>query len=202
VEDKQRRGAGVTVSDYLATFVSIIVGLALADLAGSLHRLLRAGPRVIWDWLTPLAALNVAFAIQSVWWATFNGLVHTQSVTFAEFTPRVFSTMLLFLLASAALPDEVPQEGLNLRRYYDDNRRYFWALYALWVGSILARRIGEAFVDGHPPADIAWLVGGNAAVIPPMIALMFVRSRLAHGAFLVLLLSITLVSWFSDRVGG
>lgn len=192
----------MTVSDYLATFVSIIVGLALADLASSLHRLLRAGPRVIWDWLTPLAALQVAFAIQTVWWSTFNSLVHAQSATFAEFTPRVISMMLLFLLASAALPDEVPQEGVNLRSYYDRTRRYFWALYALWVASILARRIGEAVVDGKPFADIAWLVAGNAAVIPPMIALMFVPTRWIHGVWLLLMLSVTLASWFGDRVGG
>lgn len=192
----------MTVSDYLATFLSIIVGLALADLASSLHRLLRAGPRVIWDWLTPLAALNIAFAIQSVWWATFSGLVHIESMTFAGFVPRVVSTLLLFLLASAALPDEVPQEGINLRNYYDRQRRYFWALYALWVGSILARRIGEAALYGNEPANFLWLAGGNAVVIPAMIALMFVRSRIVHGIALVLLLAVTLATSFGDRIGG
>jgi len=192
----------VTVSDYLATFLSIIVGLALADLASSLHRLLRAGPRVIWDWLTPLAAINVALAIQSVWWATFDGLVHIESMTFAGFMPRIVSTLLLFLLASAALPDEVPQEGISLRRYYDQQRRYFWALYALWVGSILLRRAGEAALYGNEPANFLWLIGGNALVIPLMIALMFVRSRAVHGIALVLLLGVTLATSFNDRIGG
>lgn len=192
----------MTVSDYLATFLSIIVGLALADLASSLHRLLRAGPRVIWDWLTPLAAINVAFAIQSVWWATFNGLVHIESMTFAGFVPRVVSTLLLFLLASAALPDEVPREGINLRSYYDGQRRYFWALYALWVGSILARRVGEAVLTGHIPANFNWPVGGNVAVIPLMIGLMFIRSRVVHGFALVGLLAVTLITSFDDRIGG
>jgi hypothetical protein len=52
------------VAEYVAAFISIMVGLALADLATSFQRLLRAGKRVKWDLLTPASAtLVTAFVI-------------------------------------------------------------------------------------------------------------------------------------------
>ena len=43
--------------EYITVLASIVVGLAIADLATSAHRLLRAGGRVRWDWIAPTAAL-------------------------------------------------------------------------------------------------------------------------------------------------
>ena len=36
------------------------------------------------------------------------------------------------------LPDEVPEEGLDLREFYFDNRRHFWGLLAAVNGVLLA----------------------------------------------------------------
>jgi hypothetical protein len=92
-------------------------------MAQSLHRLLRARARVRWDLLTPLAALLVAASVVNTWWTTDAVFA---KVTFAAFFPNLASLMLLFLLASATLPDEVPAEGLGLKDYYLATRRYFW----------------------------------------------------------------------------
>jgi hypothetical protein len=43
----------MSVGEYVAVFVSIILGIALGDLALSTHRLLRARHRVEWHWVTP-----------------------------------------------------------------------------------------------------------------------------------------------------
>jgi hypothetical protein len=37
---------------------------------------------------------------------------------------------LLFLACAATLPDEVPEQGLDLREYYFANRRRIWRLFA------------------------------------------------------------------------
>ena len=44
----------MTVSEYVMVFNSIIVGLAVADVLFSFHRLLRARARVKWFWITPV----------------------------------------------------------------------------------------------------------------------------------------------------
>ena len=91
----------MTTPEHVETFVSIVVGLALADMAHSLHRLLRAGRRVRWDLLTPLAALLVTASVVNTWWTT--DLVFSKTVTFAAFLPNLGSLILLFLLWIAAL---------------------------------------------------------------------------------------------------
>lgn len=49
----------MTIGESLIVFMSIIIGLAVADLAFSLHRLLRRGRAIRWDWLMPALALVV-----------------------------------------------------------------------------------------------------------------------------------------------
>ena len=38
--------------------------------------------------------------------------------------------LILFLLVSTALPDEVEKDGVALKAYYFQNHRYFWGLMA------------------------------------------------------------------------
>ena len=54
--------------EYLLLFQCIILGLAVGDLARSLHRLLTAGARVKWDWLAPLAALMILVSAAALLW--------------------------------------------------------------------------------------------------------------------------------------
>ena len=46
----------MSVSEYVMVFNPIIVGLAVADVLFSFHRLLRARARVKWFWMTPVLA--------------------------------------------------------------------------------------------------------------------------------------------------
>jgi hypothetical protein len=62
----------MSIAEYVAGFVSIMIGLALADLATSLQRLLRGGAKVRWDLLTPATALLVIASVISVWWQMFS----------------------------------------------------------------------------------------------------------------------------------
>jgi hypothetical protein len=59
--------------EYLLALVSILIGLAIADLSMSLHRLLRARHHVKWDWLPLAAASLVMLLILEFWWI-FYGL--------------------------------------------------------------------------------------------------------------------------------
>jgi hypothetical protein len=123
----------VTPFEYLLLIVSILIGLAVADLSVSLHRLLRARHRVEWDWLPLAAALLVLLLILQFWWA-FYELGHADVWTrYWGFLVLSAALVGMFLLASAALPDAIPDAGLDLNVYYADNRRYFWTLFTLFA---------------------------------------------------------------------
>lgn len=61
----------MTPFEYLLALVSILIGLAVADLATCMHRLLRARSRVRWDWLPLASALIVMLLILQFWWGFY-----------------------------------------------------------------------------------------------------------------------------------
>jgi hypothetical protein len=97
----------------------------------SLHKLLLAQKRVRWDWLSPAIAVFTALNIIAVWWATYNWYQRAPNLTMLAFVPDFILLVLLFLTAAAALPDDIPADGLDLREFYFSRSRYFWTLNLL-----------------------------------------------------------------------
>jgi flagellar biosynthesis protein FliQ len=191
----------MSVAEYIAAFISIMIGLALADLATSLQRLLRAGKRVRWDLLTPAAAILVTAFIINVWWTMFAALNAMQSLTVAVFIPDLISLLLLFCLASSALPDEVG-ERLDLGAYYRDNRRPFWglfALYTVWVTLVVGFRTVAA---GAPLGAFLGNVVPNTVLAALMVTLALTGRRWVHVAVIALLLLTTAFAWLPQKLGG
>jgi hypothetical protein len=162
-------------------------------MAHSLHRLLRAGRRVRWDWLTPPAALFVVAAVVNTWWTT--GQAFSQALTLAAFLPNLVSLILLFLLASAILPDEVPAEGLDLGAYYLSNRTYFWGLFSAWVAALVLNESLILARSGRSAIDIVGLEWANVAFMPLFGLLMWTRWRWVHGLVLAFCLVVIVGSW-------
>lgn len=186
----------MTTPAHIETFVSILVGLALTDIAHSLHRLLRAHRQVKWDLLTPLAVLLVTASVVNTWWTL--DLVFSHAVTFAAFLPNLASLILLFLLSSATLPDQVPAEGLDLKTYYLDNRAYFWGLFALWITALVVKEVLISASQGSSAAAILASVWRNLLFVPVFGLLMWTRWRWVHGVVLVFCLLVVVGSWISD----
>jgi hypothetical protein len=153
-------------------------------MATSLHRLLRNRRRVRWDWVAPLGALVILVELFNLWWSwrSFTGN------TLAELAPYFVALVLLFLTASATLPDEVPEEGLDLGRYFDENRSYFWTLYGsyiiIWIGMWTLRDVakGMTFVQllREYYFDYPWIIA--------CFTLVFVRARWLSGGLLLVTL--------------
>jgi hypothetical protein len=107
----------VSPFEYLLALVSILIGLAVTDVSRSLHRLIRARQRVRWDWLPLVAALLVMMLILEFWWI-FYGLGTASAWThYGAFLVLAASLVCMFLLASAGLPDQIPEEGIDLSQY-------------------------------------------------------------------------------------
>lgn len=177
-----------------------MIGLALADLVVSLQRLLRAGKRVRWDWLTPAAAVLVTAFIINVWWAMFGTLNAMRSLSVAGFIPDLIALLILFCLASSALPDEIG-ESMELADYYQDNRTRFWGLFAsytLWVTLVAGVRSVGANASG---ASMAGTVLPNVFMASLMILLVATSRRWVHASVIALLLVITGLAWLPQELG-
>jgi hypothetical protein len=189
----------VTQFEYVLAFVSIVVGLAVADLATSLHRLLRASARVRWDWLALLGAVLAVLTVLQFWWSFYQtGHARVWRV-YGQFLPLLALLVVLVLLAASALPDEVPPEGLALRGYYEGNARYFWTLFALFlvlaavvsVMPALGQRTLGALLASQLPNLVVAALAGSLAVVP---------RRRYHAALVPLLLLVLGALWSRLRL--
>lgn len=189
----------MTPFEYVLPMVSILVGLAIGDLSLSLHRLLRARHRVRWDWLPLAAAALVVLLILQFWWA-FYGMGRAEIWTrYSAFLVLAAALITMFLLASAALPDEVPEDGIDLAAYYDENRRYFWLLFAVFT--VLA-----FVLDLLVYADTADIPTGPLRAIPTLtivgllVSLAVVRKRAYHAGMVLFLLAALGWQWSQLRL--
>jgi hypothetical protein len=127
----------MSVWEFVSVFVSIIIGLAAADLLISFHRLLRVDARVQWYWLVPFVALYFLLVIVNFWWGCFHWLRHFSSISMVEFLPTLIAATALFLVTAAVLPDEIPDEGLDLKAWYLRNASHIWVLAIIALSSVL-----------------------------------------------------------------
>ena len=192
----------MSVAEYTAAFISIMIGLSLADLAASLQRLLRAGSRVKWDALAPLAALLTTAFVMNVWWSSYSRLAALDRLSIGAFIPDLIALILLYSLASSALPDEVKEERLVLADYYEANRSSFWrlfALYTFWVTAVVAVRL---IPSGAGAARILPQILPNLFLTALMLLLSWTGRRSVHLGIIILLLVITGLAWLPQEVAG
>lgn len=193
----------MSTGDYIATFASILVGLAVADLVTSFNRLMRARARVAWDWLPVAVALLVLLSSVQFWWSRFPLWTAAQTFSFAAFLPDLLLLLLIFFLAAASLPDEMPAEGrFDLGAYYRDNARYFWGLFAAFVATAMIVRASRAAAAGAGAGEI--LLGNwvNLLSVALMILLAFTARRWLHAAVVLLISALVISLWVRMTIGG
>lgn len=183
--------------EYTSILASIIIGLAMVDILVSLNRLIRAGKRVKWHWAAPAATLLVVMTLLQIWWTLYRP--GDSGTTIGQFLPLFAVLVILFLLAAAALPDEVPSEGLELKSYYHRNGPYFWGLFTAALGCLL---MIDAIENASNGVILGWLSQRviDLSVLAVFTSLIFVR-RLWWHAIALLLLSSGPISWMSRSLG-
>lgn len=150
--------------EYLIALVSIIVALAIADLAGSFRELVRPRRAVRWHWLPLTWAVIVLMILVQFWWVSFSTLQGEVFGRALAFLPYLLAFLVLYLACAFALPDPecrpecapekqppqgplegtspLPAEALNMKAFYfsaTHRRWFFGALIALVVlGQVLS----------------------------------------------------------------
>lgn len=185
------------VGEYLILFSAILIGLAVADLSLSLHRLLRSGRDIEWHPIVPAFAFIVLCLILNLWWGLYREFSQTTEITFLEFLPQVFMLLTLFLLAAASLPDERLPAGSSLRDYYLDNRRQIWGLVACYLLLVIVNVGWAGFKEGWSVEQHLYRALGNLIGVGLAILLIFSKRMLLHWLMIVFFIFIIAISWFS-----
>jgi hypothetical protein len=126
--------------EYLSVLISIVLGLALAQLLTAVGRWLERREEVTGYWPAGLWTAFLLIAQVQTWWAMF-GLRNAETWTFLQFSIVLLQPALLFLLSCLALPSPV-SPALDLKAYFLSHRRWFFSLLlALLAVSVLKDRV-------------------------------------------------------------
>lgn len=166
--------------EYAIGVFAVLIGLAIADIATSFHRLLRSKSPVVWDPLVLLAALYALCMAIYMWFDLWGVRKFAATRNFLFYLGIFAMLFVLFLVAASSLPDET-NTSINLRVFYAENRRKFWLLVVLFqIGYVAA---GIYFASGMPklPTLITALL--NIQMIAPLalsLMLLATKSRGIH----------------------
>ena len=181
--------------EYLLVLASVILGLAVAELAIGLNRLLRA-PGARWDWLAPLAAALAFLKIVTQWWSWHAAAGYAGALTFEMFLAVLVGATLLFLLAAAPLP-EPGDEATDLRAHWHQVSPRFWTLFALHWALATATSLWVQVALMHARLS---LLSPVFLVLPAAVALIFVRARWAQALGLIGFSLIYLAQYFGHSL--
>ena len=182
--------------EFAVGVFSVLIGLAIADIATSFHRLLRSKAPVNWDPLALGAALY-ALCMAIYMWFDLWGVRNFAAARHFLFYLLLFAQMfVLFLVAASSLPDEA-DGSTNLRDFYAGNRRDFWFLVALFqIGYVGAGFYFAAEAIAKLPNGIAaLLIAQMSAPLVLALILLSTKSRAVHYAGIGLLFVLMLIHY-------
>ena len=176
----------MTSGDFAIGLMTIITGLAIADMVASTHALLMNRRRVRWDWLAVLTATYIFLLIVSSWGISFRTLGNQPiDPPLWLFVIGLSQIIPLYLAARSSLPDEMAEKGVSLAAHYAKISRYFWAsvamTYFVYLGYAAYANGAAAFIGAFlsPSAQfVMMLVLGvvparrvHALLVPVIVAL-------------------------------
>lgn len=146
---------------YLSVLLSIILGLAIAQVLQGYRALILARGRVRLS-ATPLIwSAVVLFAAVQAWWASF-GLRDHETWNFGTFAVILLQMALLYMQAAVVLPDPPENEAIDLADHHDRHRRAF---FGFLLAGIVASLLKDLLLDGHLPESRNLMSHGLGAAI-------------------------------------
>ena len=117
---------------YLSVLLSIVLGLAIAEVLQSYGALLRSRwtvklytPPLIWSVMMLVLATHF-------WWASF-GLATRENWSFAAFSAVLLQTVMMFMGSALVLPRGRVMEPIDLRAHYYRERVPFFSFGLLFL---------------------------------------------------------------------
>lgn len=182
--------------EYALGLLSLLVGLALADIALSLHKLIRHWGSVRWDGRVIVSTALVVVLVVRMWFSIWSIRDVGQVLVFPFYLSLFLELMVLFLLAASCLPDD-PQSDCDLSTFYESNRRTLWTVFAVFQASFFLHWL---YFRALEAATSVWV-----AVLAPLAAyvvLIFMRNRALHYALPLAIIGWELYFNWSRSLGG
>ena len=173
---------------YLAVLLSIIIGLAVAQiLTGMRGRMLsRATIRRFWP--SDLLAIVFLLILIQTWWAMFD-LRGRGDWTFLAFFVLLLQTVLLYLQTGLIYPDFPPTQPVDMHAHYFAQRRHLFSLSIASTATSVGRDLVLNQALPHP-VNLTFHVGFIAAAIT---GILIANERWHKG--LVILMAVAFVSY-------
>ncbi|MEO6255194.1 MAG: hypothetical protein ABIO69_00120 [Sphingomicrobium sp.] len=188
--------------DYLVGLFSIVVGLGLAEVAGSLNRLLRSAG-LKHDPLVFGPPVLVALMLVSIWFDVWAVRRIPNLFSFPFFVAIIGQLLLLYLLAAACVPRAADQGVPLTADSYEDNRPYFWWVFAayqlMYVGFWIFFQ-GKKGLSLGGIGERIFLPTGAATPLVIGLVLALTRNRLVHVAGLIVLIGWLFVGYWNYTI--
>ena len=115
----------MTPFEHLSVLISIVLGLGMAHLLWSLHRVVEAREHVRLYWLSVAWAALIFIAQAEWWWSSYALQKEVINWTFFYFLFVLASPVTLYLASAFAFPEIEKGVSYDLRTYYYESRRWF-----------------------------------------------------------------------------
>ncbi len=115
---------------YLSVLLSIIIGLAVAQILIGMRGRMLTRARVREFWPVQLWAVFFLLASAQTWWAMFD-LRNRHDWQFSGFAILLAQVIVLYLLTGLIYPDFALDRKVDLRAHYFEQRRHFFGLCIL-----------------------------------------------------------------------
>jgi hypothetical protein len=157
--------------DYLTALISIVVGLAIANVLTRLAAVITARERVDFYWPPVAWAIWLFFISVQHWWAEW-GVRHTAQQNFGVFWLQLLVPVDLFLLSALVLPEREERGKFDLGDWYFRNYRWFFAFMFFLPALSIAEEVAR---NGHVASalNLAFLLAFEVVIAIAY----FVRSR-------------------------
>ena len=115
--------------EHLSVLISIVIGLSITHLLASVHKVIQAGERVRWYWLSVLWTAVMFVAQVEWWWASFE-FRQEADWNFFFYLFLLLSPVTLYLAAAFVLPDIEEGVSYDMKTYYYETRGWFFGVVA------------------------------------------------------------------------
>jgi hypothetical protein len=197
------RGARIDNFSYFIVFYTLILGLALTELLGGFARMVRARALSKLEPQTALLASLTLILVLATW---IDARMSLQAITvdFAGLWAPILLAILYYLAAAVVFPHQ-DADHERLADYYLARKPFIvgMLLAAGLIEHITYLPVFEEQLTRHPAIFWLYLLPYNLAIDGSTVALLFVRSRRANIAVLiVLILLITIPYWDAGMIRG
>src|SRR5262245_56239003 len=109
---------------HLATFVSLIYGLGVANVLAHIASLIKRGPQADWYWVHTLWTIYLLIMMASFWWLLQNWAA-VPHIGFLSYLSLLLIPSLLFIASDLLFPERKAEGLIDLKAHFFRIRKPF-----------------------------------------------------------------------------